>query len=66
MDSKAERKQQVLTVHNLHFEPVKLSKATIGKVTDAIKAFARFNQCPKIVIKRSNNKEYIRSFPNNQ
>jgi uncharacterized protein YcaQ len=66
MDSKAERKQQVLTVHNLHFEPVKLNKATIGKVTDAIKAFARFNQCPKIVIKRSNNKEYIRSFPNNQ
>lgn len=66
MDSKAERKQQVLTVHNLHFEPVKLSKATLSKVTDAIKAFAKFNQCPKIVIKKSNKKEYLLSFRHNQ
>lgn len=66
MDSKAERKQQVLTIHNLHFEPGKLSKPVLSKVTDAIKAFARFNQCPQIVIKKSNNKEYIRSFPYNQ
>ena len=60
MDSKAERKQQVLTVHNLHFEPVKLSKATIAKVTDAVKAFARFNQCREIVIKKSNNREHLK------
>jgi uncharacterized protein YcaQ len=61
MDSKAERKQQVLTVHNLHFEPVKLSKATLSKVTDAIKAFGKFNQCPKIVIKKSNSREHFNS-----
>jgi uncharacterized protein YcaQ len=66
MDSKAERKQQVLTIHNLHFEPVKLSKPVLSKVTDAIKAFATFNQCRQIVIKKSNNKEYMRSFRNNQ
>jgi uncharacterized protein YcaQ len=61
MDSKAERKQQILTVHNLYFEPLKLSKATIGKVTDAIKAFARFNQCREIVIKKSNSREHLKS-----
>jgi uncharacterized protein YcaQ len=66
MDSKAERRQQVLTIHNLHFEPAKLSKPVLSKVTDAIKAFAKFNQCRQIVIKKSNNREYIRSFPNNQ
>lgn len=66
MDSKAERKQQVLTVHNLHFESVKLSKVTMSKVSDAIKAFAKFNQCPKIVIKKSNKKEYLLSFRHNQ
>jgi uncharacterized protein YcaQ len=61
MDSKADRKQRVLTIHNLHFEPVKLTKAGISKVTDAIRKFARFNQCPEIVIKRSNNKEYLKN-----
>jgi uncharacterized protein YcaQ len=60
MDSKADRKQRVLTIHNLHFEPVKLSKTEIGKLTDAIKTFARFNQCTGIVIKKSNNREYLK------
>ncbi len=59
MDSKADRKQRVLTIHNLHFEKVKLSKTLISKITDAIKAFARFNQCTDIGIKRSNNGVYI-------
>lgn len=58
MDSKADRKQRILTIHNLHFEPVKLSKPMLEKVTDAIKTFAKFNQCPEIVIKKSNNKQY--------
>lgn len=66
MDSKAERRQQVLTIHNLHFEQGKLSKPVLGKVTDAIRAFATFNQCRQIVLKKSNNREYIRAFPNNQ
>ncbi len=61
MDSKADRKQRVLTVHNLHFEPVKLSKPTIAKLTDAIKTFAQFNQCGEIIFKKSNNKQYLKA-----
>jgi uncharacterized protein YcaQ len=60
MDSKADRKQRVLTINNLHFEPVKLSKPVIAKITDAIKAFAKFNKCPDIIIKKSNNKQHIK------
>ena len=60
MDSKADRKQKVLIIHNLHFEKVKLSKATLGKITDAIKIFAKFNQCGEVVIKKSNNREYLK------
>jgi uncharacterized protein YcaQ len=59
MDAKADRKQKQLTIHNLHFETVKLSKPTIGKINDAIQAFAKFNQCQDIVIKKSNNKQYL-------
>jgi hypothetical protein len=59
MDAKADRKQKILVVHNLHFEPLKLSKVEIAKVTDAISAFARFNQCQEVVIKKSNNKQYL-------
>jgi hypothetical protein len=61
MDSKADRKQKVLTVHNLHFEAVKLSKPTLEKIVDAIKAFAKFNQCPHIVINKCNNKQYLKA-----
>lgn len=61
MDSKADRKQRVLTVHNLHFEPVKLSRPGLARVTDAIKEFARFNRCGEIVIRRSNNKAYLKN-----
>jgi len=48
MDSKAGRKQGVLTIHNLHFEPLKLTKPMVVKVSDAIKTFAKFNQCEAI------------------
>ena len=58
MDSKADRKNRILLIHNLHFEPVKLSKEEIVKIADAIKAFATFNQCQEIVISKSNNKQY--------
>ena len=61
MDSKADRKQRVLTVHNLHFEPLKLSKPMIGKIVDALTTFARFNQCRDIVIKKSNNKQHLKA-----
>lgn len=61
MDSKADRKQRVLTIHNLHFEKVKLSKPMVSQIADAIKTFARFNQCPDIVIAKSNNKDYLKA-----
>src|SRR5579872_289883 len=34
MDSKADRKQKTLMVHNLHFEPVKLANPALTKFTD--------------------------------
>lgn len=58
MDSKADRKQKTLIIHNLHFEPVKLSKSMLDKLIDAITAFAQFNQCRDIVVAKSNNKQY--------
>jgi uncharacterized protein YcaQ len=61
MDSKADRKQKTLIIHNLHFEPVKLTKPAIVKLTDAIRTFARFNNCIDIVIKKSNNRPYLKA-----
>ncbi|HVW61909.1 MAG TPA: crosslink repair DNA glycosylase YcaQ family protein [Puia sp.] len=65
MNSKADRKQGVLTVHNLHFEPVKLTKPMIEKISDAIKTFARFNKCKDITITKSNNKAVMKSIQKN-
>jgi uncharacterized protein YcaQ len=59
MDAKADRKQKELIVHNLHFEEVELSKAQLGKVADAIKAFVKFNQCHNVSIKKSNQHQYL-------
>jgi uncharacterized protein YcaQ len=59
MDAKADRKQKVLIVHNLHFEPVVLDQTTIDKFVQALKAFVRFNQCQDIVFKRSNHETYL-------
>jgi len=61
MDSKADRKQRVLTVHNLHFEPLKLSKPMIAGIIDAMKIFAKFNQCQDIIITKSNNKQHLKA-----
>ena len=61
MDSKADRKQKTLLIHNIHFEPVKLTPAQITSIAEAIKAFAAFNQCPDIVIKKSNNRSYLKA-----
>jgi len=60
MDSKADRKQGILNIYNIHFESLKLTKAMLTKVGDAIKIFARFNQCEEIVISKSNNKSLIK------
>jgi uncharacterized protein len=62
IDSKAERKEQILTIHNLHFEKHKLTKPMIAKVCRAIQTFAKFNQCKAIVIKKSNNQSLLKTF----
>lgn len=59
MDAKADRKKQVLTIHNLHFEAVKLTPATLGKLAEAIQAFAQFNHCISVAITESNNRQYL-------
>jgi hypothetical protein len=41
---------------------VKLSKAQTDKVADAIRSFADFNQCPDILIKKTNNRNYAKAF----
>lgn len=61
MDSKADRKQQTLIVHNLHFESVKLTKTMVAQVGDAILDFAKFNQCKEVVIEKSNNKPVLKT-----
>lgn len=61
MDSKADRKHRILTIHNLHFESLKPSPDTINKIVDAIKTFAGFNQCREVTIKKSNNKQLLKA-----
>lgn len=59
MDSKADRKNGTLIIHNIHVEPIKLTKAAVEKVCDAIKRFAKFNQCGSIVVEKSNDKTML-------
>ncbi|HMJ70882.1 MAG TPA: crosslink repair DNA glycosylase YcaQ family protein [Cyclobacteriaceae bacterium] len=61
MDSKADRKKKTLTIHNIHFEPVKMTKDMTDEVCDAIGAFAKFNECAAITITKSNNKALLKT-----
>ena len=61
MDAKADRKEKKLIVHNLHFEPVKMTKPMIAKLCEAMQAFARFNGCTGIAIAKSNNKVVLKA-----
>lgn len=58
MDAKADRKQKVLIVHNLHFEDVELNEGDFEKFSSTLKAFAEFNGCTSINITRSNSEKY--------
>lgn len=60
MDSKADRKQRILLIHNLHFEAVKLDKTTLGRIADSLTSFAEFNQCTGVTFNKTNNKSYCR------
>jgi len=59
MDAKADRKQKLLIVHNLHFEDVEISEAAIRKIAVALRAFVVFNKCRDVVFKRSNREGYL-------
>jgi uncharacterized protein len=61
MDSKADRKEKTLIVHNLHFEPVKLTMPKLAQIADAIQKFAGFNQCREIILKKSNKKDFLKA-----
>ena len=61
MDAKADRKQKMLIVHNIHFESVDLEQIVIEKFVQALKTFVEFNQCKDIVFKRSNNETYLKA-----
>jgi len=64
MDSKADRKEKTLIIHNLHFEKLKLTKPMIEKVSDAIRDFGRFNKCRTINVIRSNDKAVLKAIVN--
>jgi uncharacterized protein YcaQ len=57
MDSKADRKQKKLIIHNLHFEPGRLSGQVIESIADSVGSFAKFNQCDSIVTTKTNKKQ---------
>lgn len=59
MDSKADRKNKVLLVHNIHFEEVALNEETMAKLIAALMDFVRFNGCHHIRFDRSNKKDYL-------
>lgn len=61
MDAKADRKQKVLVLHNIHFEALDLDEVRIEKFARALKAFVQFNQCRDIVFKKSNNDAYLQA-----
>ena len=61
MDAKADRKQKVLIVHNIHFEPIDIEPIIIEKFIQALKAFVQFNKCREIIFRRSNNETYLKS-----
>ncbi|WP_316840428.1 winged helix-turn-helix domain-containing protein [Pedobacter gandavensis] len=61
MDAKADRKQKLLIVHNIHFEAIDLDQTTIEKFIESLKTFAQFNKCLDVIFKQSNNEYYLKA-----
>jgi len=59
MDAKADRKNKVLMVHNIHFEMVELGENTLFKFAAALKAFVAFNNCFHLSFSKSNRSDYL-------
>lgn len=64
MDSKADRKNKVLIVHNLHFESVTLDDESLYKFAEVLKSFVLFNQCRDIQLLKSNRTDYLDKIKN--
>ncbi len=60
MDAKADRKQKLLLIHNLHFEDVELSADMIAKIVESLKAFVKFNGCRDAVFSKTNEEAYLK------
>ncbi|MES2108971.1 MAG: crosslink repair DNA glycosylase YcaQ family protein, partial [Bacteroidota bacterium] len=64
MDSKADRKNKVLIVHNLHFEEAELSETMLEKLAGTLKEFIVFNQCRDVTFAKCNRPEYLDAIRN--
>lgn len=58
MDSKADRKEKVLVINNLHFETKNID---LEKLYDGINDFTKFNGCETFIVKKTNNRSLVRS-----
>ena len=61
MDAKADRKQKILLINNIHFEKLKINSSMMAKLCDVIKAYATFNGCKEITVTKTNNKEFVKA-----
>lgn len=59
MDAKADRKNKILLVHNIHFEELEISNKVIKRFVETLKSFILFNQCYNISFDRSNKEVYL-------
>jgi uncharacterized protein YcaQ len=58
MDSKADRKEKVLVINNLHFETKDID---VEKLADSINDFAKFNGCESFFVRKTNNRSIVKS-----
>jgi len=58
MDSKADRKEKVLVINNLHFET---KDPDVKKLTNGINEFMKLNGCESFVVRKTNNKSIVKS-----
>jgi len=59
MDAKADRKQGVLIVNNLHFESSSLAASDVKKLAGVIRNYAKFNNSKQISFLRTNEKKLL-------
>ena len=59
MDAKADRKNKLLIVHNIHFEAVEISDSQLDKFIQALRVYIMFNQCRDVLFIKSNTPAYL-------